>query len=463
MHVSFFYPDSKLNFDVIGITNDSRKIRNGYIYVAAKTKKYIKDALKRGASLIISNKHSMNKKIIYNKKPFDEYIRLLKIYYGNNKSINTIGITGTDGKTTTSTILNAIFNEIDTSCYCGTNGIKYLNKQIKTENTTPNQAITFPLFQTLKKHNINNLVMEVSSEGILDNRIEGINFNGAIFTNLTHEHLNSHKNMHNYFLCKARLFSKLGKKDLLCINIDDEYAYEIKYYTKAKIITYGFNDGDYKINNYQLSNTGSYFNVYYKGKYLESFNIKLIGKYNIYNALAAISYAYEIGIPIKYIKSAIEKIEFIDGRYIEYKRNNVTYIIDYAHTPNALNNLIESTRKICKGKIICITGAQGEKDASKRCIMGNIASSLADIAIFTSEDPKNESLFNIFNDLTKDIKNNDYYLTLTRYDAIKLATRLAGDDDYVLITGKGNEEFENILGFKFKHSDFDTLKKALDS
>lgn len=462
MHISYFYPGTKLNFNVEGITKNSKKVLKNYIFVSTnKNKKYIKEAINNGACLIICKKRSLNNLFLYNNNPKLEYIRLLQIFHGYKNNIYTVGITGTNGKTTTAYLLNSIFNTIDQSCYIGTNGIMYLNKTIKTINTTPSPEIIYSVYQSLNKQNINNLVMEVSSEAILDDRVTNLDFNGAIFTNLSHEHLNTHKNMNNYFLCKTKLFKSLKYNDLLVINADDDYSYRIPFYTKARIITYGFDYGDYQIKNYKMNLLGSSFEVMYKGKSLDIFNTKLFGKYNIYNILSVIAYTYEIGIPLDIIKKGIEKIDMVDGRFMMYEHNEITYVIDYAHTPEALKCLLENVKKLADRNIILITGAAGEKDYSKRSKMGIIATTYADTTIFTSEDPKNESLFKIFSDLTKGIKDSDYYLTLSRKSAIKLAVNIAKPHDIVLITGKGNEDVEKIKNYTFKNNDLQILKEAL--
>ena len=467
MLISNFYSNIKEDIDIKGITANSKIVRKGYIFVAIKGKthngeKYIKEALKNGAVFIVSKKLSLDYRYIHVKKPRLELIRLLKIFYSYPDSIYTVGITGTDGKTTTSTILNSIFNTFTSSCYIGTNGITYLNKNIPTKNTTVAPELFYPTQQVLKKHNINTCIMEISSEGILDSRIEGIKFNGAIFTNLSHEHLNSHKTMSNYFLCKMKLFKKLKKDQLAVINADDEFGIRIPFYTNARIITYGIHHGDYKAVNISYNLDYTTFHVYLHGNWIGMFKTYLFGIYNVYNALAAIAYTYEFGIDIDDIKDGILRLDEVSGRFMRLSHNNSEYIIDYAHTPNALKNLLTSINKVKKNKVIIITGAQGEKDKSKRKLMGNVATTLADITIFTSEDPKHESLFSIFSDLVKDIENKEYYLTLSRYDAIMLAVRISMPNDIILITGKGNERYERIKDYEFYHSDLELLKKAIE-
>ncbi|MBQ9124856.1 MAG: UDP-N-acetylmuramoyl-L-alanyl-D-glutamate--2,6-diaminopimelate ligase [Acholeplasmatales bacterium] len=468
MHISKLYPKVKKDIIIRGITDNSKLVRKNFIFVAIKGHKkngldYIDEAIANGAILIIANKKIRKKVLsIKIKDPKLEYSRLLKKFY-TYSALYTVGVTGTDGKTTTTKLLNSIFNCYSSSASIGTNGIEYLNKNIKTINTTPSPDILFPAFHTFCKHEIQNTVMEVSSEGILDKRVDNVDFNGAIFTNLSHEHLNTHKNMNSYFLCKAKLFEKINHNGLIVANSDDKESYRIPFYTDAKIVYYGFKYGDYVIKNYDIHENGSTFNILYKGYTLGEFKTSLFGKYNIYNCLAAIAYAYELGIPLKYIKKGINKVNNISGRFIKYTKNAITGIIDFAHTPNAIKNLLESIKLFAKGRIILVMGAQGEKDKSKRSKMGVNGVTLSDITIFTSEDPKNESLFGILNDLTKKLKNKEYYITLSRAEAIKLAARIARPNDIIVITGKGNENEEIILNYHFKHNDLDILKKALDS
>lgn len=469
MNLKEIYPELKLSADILGISNNSKQIKKNYIYVAIKGRntngaKYVDEAILNGAILVVSNQNIKTKipfKKVKNAK--EEYIKLLQNFYHYKPDIYTIGITGTDGKTTTAALLNNILNLANTSCYIGTNGINYLNKKIPNQHTTPTPNLLYDTYHNLKKHQINDLVMEVSSEAIVDERIYNFKFNGAIFTNLSHEHLNTHKTMENYFQAKSQLFRNLDSKDLAIINQDDKYAQLLKTYTKAKIVTYGLNQGLYQAKNIQLNFNKSKFDVFYKGYYLATFNLPLFGKYNIYNALAAISYTNELGIDLKWIIKGIEEIKPIDGRFMTYSKHNITGIVDFAHTPNAIKNLLANLNEFKKGKIILILGAQGEKDYTKRSQMGLIATTYADITIFTSEDPKNESIFNIFYDLTKQITNHDYYLTLSRQEAIKLAKHIARANDIILITGKGNEQTEKIANFEFKHNDYQLLKEALDS
>lgn len=469
MHISKFYDKLNYNFDVKGITSNSKEVKKDYIFVAIKGKKYngnnfINEALTNGAMLVVtSSMFIKGNNIIYKRNLKDEYIRLLQIFYCYDKSIYTVGVTGTDGKTTTSIILNKIFNNVVNTAYIGTNGISYCDKCYHTKNTTPSANIIYQAYKIFTKYKIKALVMEASSEGILDKRINNIIFNGAIFTNLSHEHLNSHKTMNKYFKTKAKLFSMINENGIVVANSDDVYFYKIKKYTKAKIVSYGINSGLYKATNIYISPNEMSFNLNYKGNDIYKFKTKLFGKYNIYNILASVAYSYEIGIPLNIIYNSILEINNIDGRFIKYNFNDRLAIIDYAHTPNGLKNLLKNISLFKKNKLLLVIGSQGMKDKSKRPMLGDIAGKYADVIIFTSEDPKDENIFNIFYGLTKRLKHCDYYITISRYDGIKLAYDLSNKNDIIVIIGKGNEKYEYVCGYKFHHNDLSVLKNIVFS
>lgn len=467
MNLNTLYPFLRISADVRGVTSNSKKVMKNFIFVAIKGKKtngmyYVTEALEKGACLIITDQmvfgHYNHVRVKDAKK---EYIRLLQLFYHYQHNIYTIGITGTDGKTTTATILNHILDLAKSSAYIGTNGISYLHKQIPLKHTTPTPDTLYEAYSVFRKHHINNIVMEVSSEGLLDKRVDQLEFDGAIYTNLSHEHLNTHKTMYQYFRTKAKLFESLKPSALAVLNCDDPFSRLLAKRTKAKIVTYGINSGLYMAKNTILSFEQSEFDVYYKDTLLDHYILPLFGQYNIYNALAAIAYTNELGIDKNIIKKGIETVTPISGRFMHYCYKDIIGVVDFAHTPNALENLLLNIKTFAKKRMILVMGAAGEKDKTKRSIMGEIAASNADITIFTSEDPKNESIFSIFKDLTRKLSGKDYYLTVSRKEAILLATKLAEKDDIIIITGKGNENNERIFGYLFRHNDFQFLQQAL--
>lgn len=467
MDIRVFYPNYKADIEIEGITSNSKEVKKNYLFVAICGSKhngleFVNEAIENGASLIVcSNPIDFNIPSIRVPDTKVEYIRLLQLFYNYNPiDHNIIGITGTDGKTTTALMLHHIMNFENHSSYIGTNGIQYHSKNIPTINTTIDPKSFYYTLEEFINNDIKYTVMEVSSEGIKDKRVSQLYFNGAIFTNLTHEHLNTHKTMKSYFETKLKLFESLDSEALCVINSDDYYGRKIISHTKAKIITYGMKKALYMAKNIFLYKEKIRYDLYYKNIFLDKITIYLFGTYNVYNSLAAIAYAYEFGIPLKTIKSRLLNMDKIDGRFERFFYNQNTFIVDFAHTPNALNQLLSNLKKINHNKLIVILGSAGEKDWTKRHLMGSIATNIADIVIFTSEDPKNESLIDILADLTKNAKDN-YYLSYDRKEAIKLGISLLTRNDILVVAGKGNELHENIKGQLVFHNDTYEIKKAL--
>ncbi|MGM9971357.1 MAG: UDP-N-acetylmuramoyl-L-alanyl-D-glutamate--2,6-diaminopimelate ligase [Anaeroplasmataceae bacterium] len=463
MILNDYYKDLKVTITFKDIKTNSKEIEPGDLFIAIKGKTYdghdfINEALEKKAAFIIAERMIVLDKIMIVDNTRDELFKLLTFFYKYD-SLRICGITGTDGKTTTALILYHIFNFNSSSSYIGTNGIKTAKRYQSTSYTTPPACFLYQTLYNFNNKGIKTCMMEVSSEGLINNRVKGINFDGAIYTNLSHEHLNTHKNMKNYFNSKMILFKSLPSEAIAVINADDKYYKKIK--TKATIITYGINKGTYRAINISLYDDHSEFDFYYKDKYLARIYVRLFGMYNIYNTLAAITYAYENGIPIHLIKSQLLNMMKIDGRFEQYCFKNKSFIIDFAHTPNGLYNLLSNLKQIKKKRIILILGCAGEKDSSKRHDMATIACKYSDIAIFTSEDPKNESILSILSDMTYNLKYDNYYLSFDRKEAIRLGCKIAGENDIVVITGKGDERYENIKGVMCKHNDLETIKEAL--
>ncbi len=463
MLLNDYYKDLKTKVSFKDIKTNSKDINPGDLYVALKGNNYdghdyIHEAISKKASFVISEKLIMSENVMVVENTNDELIKLLSFFYKFD-SLKICGITGTDGKTTTALILYHILNFNSSCSYIGTNGIKTTKKYQKTNYTTPPADILYQTLSSLNSKGIKSTILEVSSEGLINNRVNGIKFDCAIYTNLSHEHLNTHKNMKNYFNSKMILFKSLTSNSLAIINADDKYSKKIK--TKATIVTYGVNKGTYRALNINLYNNYSEFDFYYKDKYLSKIYIPLFGMYNIYNTLAAITYAYLIGIPIHLIKTQLVNLIKIEGRFEQYCYKDKNFIIDFAHTPNGLYNLLSNLKLIKKKRIILIMGCAGQKDSTKRHHMATIACKYSDIVIFTSEDPKNESILSILSDMTYNLKYDNYYLSFDRKEAIKLGCKISSENDIVVITGKGNENFENIKGVLCKHNDLETIKEAL--
>lgn len=467
MKLNKYFKDLTEDVRFKDIKDDSRLVKKNDLFFAIRGEnyngeKYISEAIENGASYIISKKTLASYPSIKAENPKELLNSMLNFYYTKHKLLHNIAVTGTDGKTTTSYLLNHILNDVSRSILIGTNGVYFLKKHFKTNNTTPSNTIIYEALESAFLHKAQYSVIEMSSEGILNNRGLFLEFDGLIFTNISHEHLNTHKTMKKYLNCKLSLNKCLKPNSLILINHDMNYYNYVRKKLHGHITTFGINGGDFMAKNVHLSINKTSFDVYYKGYYLGQIITNLFGEYNIYNLLAVIGYLYEMGISFSQIKKSLSQNLKIAGRFEFFKENNKYYIIDFGHTPNGIKATLLSLNKVKKGRIITILGAQGNKDKTKRPLMGKFATELSDITIFTSEDPKDEKITNILSDLTRKTTNN-YYLTLYRDEAIRLGVSLMMKNDILVIFGKGRENTEHYGNYIFHHSDLKLLKEALNT
>jgi UDP-N-acetylmuramoyl-L-alanyl-D-glutamate--2,6-diaminopimelate ligase len=304
--------------------------------------------------------------------------------------------------------------------------------------------------------------LEVSSHALDQKRVLGINFSHAIFTNLTQDHLDYHKNLENYFLAKTKLFRALPVSGTAILNNDDKHVNRIKQLIRVRTVSYGIinkstvmaRDIDYKVE-------GTRFTLIAPGINLR-IKTRLIGQHNIYNILAAISWAISEDLYQKHIKSAIEKLKFVPGRLERVScKKGYNVFVDYAHTPDALFNVISSLRSLVSGKIIVIFGCGGERDKLKRPKMGKIVIGLADYAIITSDNPRSEDPLRIIRDIRRGIGKNNYCVIPDRFKAIKAGLALAKKDDCLIIAGKGHENYQILKNRVLHFSDREAVEKCL--
>lgn len=466
MRLNDFYKtlDDEIFFN--RICDNSKDVTKNDIYVDIKkgqniNHSFINDAINNGAIFIITD-IDIDYPHIKVSNPQDELIRLLEFYFPQVNNYTLIGVTGTDGKTTTSTLVFDILDKLYGALLMGTNGIKYKKNNIKSKNTTPSNITIYENLANARKLGINKAVLEVSSEGIADGRAITLEYDRIILTNLSHEHLNTHKNMHSYAKTKLGLFKRLKSGGVAILNADDEYFSFFKHHIKKDIITYGLEHGDYQAKQIIYTIDGIRFDLYYKGQYMLEIESSLVGKFNAYNILAAIACLSSLKINLIDIKRALNDRIEVAGRFNYFKLNRRHFIVDFAHTPRAIEKMLETVRELHFNKIFVILGAQGKKDSSKRKKMGMVASNLSDVLILTSEDPKDESILKIFSELSEGIKK-DYYLLPFRKDAVNLAINQMQINDVLVMLGKGNEEYEKVLGYRFLQSDEKMIKEALDS
>ena len=427
---------------------DSRKIKPGQIFVAIKGHTvdghdFIQDAIKNGASKVIAEHEvdcNIPLEVVSNT---EEYLReTLKNEYADEiNKLKIIGLTGTNGKTTTAYLtyqLLNLFNE--KSAYIGTIGFKAPNDEIETENTTPDTLTIYSLLLHAIEIGCKTVVMEVSSHALSFERIYGLHIDIAAFTNLTEDHLDYHKTMENYLNAKLKIFDYMNESGKLIVNNDDNAskAFVNKFGSGIKL-GYNNNENDYNILNADINPAKTKIEFTYKN---QTYNVttNLTSKFNVYNYMTSLAILHECGYEIEDIINKTKEIKAPKGRCETHKVNGGYAVIDYAHTPDAVE------------KVITIVGCGGDRDPIKRPIMGGIATKLSDYTILTSDNPRTEDPAKIMEDILKGVKSTNYEVELDRKTAIKKGIEMLQPEDILLILGKGHEDYQ-IIGHTKIHLD----------
>ena len=451
------------DFEITGIAYDSRNVLPGNVFVCIKGfetdgHKYAASAVENGAALIIAeDKINVNVPVIYVKDSRKTIAQMAAQFYGNpSEKFRLVGVTGTNGKTTITYLLKSILDEAGKRVgVIGTNqniiGDKVLITQ-STTPTTPNALELQQLFAEMAQSEAEYVVMEVSSHALELDRVYGCRFDVGIFTNLTQDHLDFHKTMENYYKAKAKLFT-MCKKGV--VNSDDEYGMRIANEASCEIIKAGLEDGcDLKAENIKITSRGTDFDMIYKGeKY--PVNLRIPGKFSVYNAICAAGAAIELGIDIATIQKGLAAAAGVLGRVeVVPTDTDYTVIIDYAHTPDGLENIINCVQGFAQGRVITVFGCGGDRDSIKRPIMGEIAGRLSDFSIITSDNPRTENPQKIVDQIEDGMKKTDgKYICITdRREAIGYALDNAKAGDVIILAGKGQETYQIIGKEKF---DFD--------
>ena len=378
-------------------------------------------------------------------------------FYGNPaKNFKLIGVTGTNGKTTTTYMMSSLLNSLKyKTAIIGTNGVVFDGKIIETGMTTPDPIVLNRILKMLVDLGVLYVCMEVSAHSIYLRKLDGLVFDLIIFTNLTEDHLDFFKNMRCYFDAKKRIFQNKYARQAL-INVDDEFGLELFNCINMKKKAYSiYNKSDYKAKNLGIKNYFQNFMV--DDNFVSS---KFLGEFNIYNLLAAIAGVEMLNIKINNIQELVDMIECIPGRFNVLVIKQKLFIIDYAHTPDGLENVLKLCKSIVEDKkLICVFGCGGNRETQKRAKMGEISSKYADFTIITSDNPRFEKRENIAKDIENGVIGNQYKIILNRADAIKYADNIARNGDVVLIAGKGCENYIDELGVKTRYSDYEEVEK----
>lgn len=453
---------------------DSRKVGKGDVFVAIKGlvvdgHEYIDRAIASGAKSIVCEvlPGKMDNEITY--VEVDNGNKALAImasnYYGNpSKNLRLVGVTGTNGKTTVSSLLYQLFKKAGFKVgLISTIRIMVDNKEYATTHTTPD-ALTINKYMQLMNHaGVEYCFMEVSSHGIHQKRTEGLEFEGAIFTNLTHDHMDYHKTFADYRDTKKKLFDQLSKKAFALTNIDDKNGLVMLQNTAARKYTYALKSyADYRAKILENQFNGQLLKIGDKEVWS-----KLIGDFNAYNMLAIYAAADLLGLEKLEILRLLSELENVDGRFQYYiSKERITAIVDYAHTPDALKNVLDTINTLRTGNenVITVVGCGGDRDKSKRPVMGHIATTLSNKVIFTSDNPRSESPTVIIEEMEAGVEAQNANKTLSivnRKQAIKTACQLAVAHDIILVAGKGHETYQEANGVREDFDDFKMVKELL--
>jgi len=451
---------------MIKYETNSKLIKEGQIFVAIKGHTvdghdFIDEAIKNGASKIICEKEissTIPYEIVNDTK---EYLKdvLVKEYSNEINKLKLIGVTGTNGKTTTCYLTYQMLQKLGKSvAYLGTIGYYQNNKYIELNNTTPDILTLYKLLIDAVNDGIEYLVMEVSSHALSFERIAGLKFIAGAFTNLTEDHLDYHKTMDAYLEEKLKLVNYLKNDATMLINSDDESGERFKIFKNYK--TYGLN-GDYKIEKFEILPDHTNLKFSYNNKNYQV-TTNLTSKFNIYNYLTCLSILNSIGFSIDEIIEVTKDVYPPKGRCETYKVGNGYAVVDYAHTPDAVEKVIMAYTELKKNRVLTIVGCGGDRDPIKRPIMGRIATSLSDYVIFTNDNPRTEDPKKIMNDIVKDNHSTNYEIIFDRKEAITKGLDLLEKDDILLILGKGHEDYQ-IIGREKIHFDDAEIVKNYES
>lgn len=466
----------KIDTEINKINYDSRKIKNSDIFICIKGystdgHKYVEKAVENGAKVvIIQDSIEINDKQITIIKCTDTRKTLALMasnFYENPSSkMKVIGITGTNGKTTTAFMIKDILEASSKKVgLIGTIANYIGSEKIKTERTTPESLELQELFNEMVNKGVEYCVMEVSSHSLELDRVYGVKFEIGIFTNLTRDHLDFHKTFENYYKAKFKLFDRSRIK---VVNIDDNYGRQVisdlNDLRADNVYSFSVKEAsDYKAFDEEMGNRDIKFKLNLKKN--EQFVLSIPGEYNIYNALGAIVTSFKLDIPVEEIKHGIERV-VVPGRCERVaKEYNLPYeiIIDYAHTPDGLENILKTAKDFTKGKLISVFGCGGDRDKVKRPQMGKISTEIADVTIITSDNPRSEEPMSIIKDIEIGLSKDKYIVIENRKEAIKKAINIASKDDVIVIAGKGHETYQILKNETIHFDEREVVKEILNT
>ena len=467
-----------LDAECTGVTNDSRRARPGTIFVALRGLKadgasFAPQAIAAGASAVVAEDVPAGQAGVPWIAVRDARLALALLaaaFYGHpSRALNVVGITGTNGKTTTSYLVSAIFEEAGTRCgLIGTVTYRIGEHEFTATRTTPEAPEVQELMQQMVTAGCGACVMEVSSHALALRRVDGMHFAAGVFTNLTRDHLDFHTDMEDYFGAKRRLFEMLPRDAPAILNVDDPRGSSLAE-AVGRPVTYAINrKADVTPGSLSYSLAGLEFDARTPQGTVHV-RSKLVGKPNVYNILAAVATTASLGVPLDAIERGLQQLPGVPGRFevVSSADDDITVVIDYAHTDDALRNLLETARPLAARRLITVFGAGGDRDRTKRPLMGMVAGRLSDVVVITSDNPRSEEPGRIIEDVkrgaTPEARQGgaEVVTIVDRREAIAHAIDGAAEGDVVLIAGKGHEKYQEVSGRVFPFDDVAVAREAL--
>lgn len=460
--------DKLLDLSVENISINTNKIKDNSVYILISGSNFnpydkIDEIYNTNKiKLFFSDREIEDKPFIMLKNCKMELDKICKNFFEINfDEMLVFGVTGTNGKTTTNYLIDSILrSEKRKTIRIGTTEYKIIDEVLEANNTTPGTYDIFEMINKGYKNGATAVCMEVSSHALDQKRVAGLIFDVAIFTNLTGDHLDYHKTMEEYYLAKKELFTKKYSRNAV-INIDYDYGRRLFKETDINKLSYSIENGDVCPKEVKFSLDGIYSVISFKGELVE-IQSKLVGRHNLENILAASSAAFLAGISLNAIKDGVESLQNVPGRLEKFEKDGAYFFVDYAHTDDALKNVLEPLSRFKKSKLITVFGCGGDRDRTKRPRMAKVAEKYSDIVIVTSDNPRTENPDEIINEILTGFESKkDVIVEVDRRTAIKEAVKLARSGDIVLIAGKGHEDYQIIGKTKYHFDDREEVCKNI--
>lgn len=456
---------------------DSRLVTEGSLFFCIKGytvdgHDFAQQAEKNGAAAIIAEEPVNVTIPVVLVKDSKRAMAILSAAFYNHptKKLHMIGVTGTNGKTTTTHLIEKIMRDAGKNTgLIGTMYVKYNKKIVEAKNTTPESLVLQGNFAKMVEEGVEVVTMEVSSHALQLGRVHGTHFDVAVFTNLSQDHLDFHETMEKYAQAKGLLFAQLGNgyheenQPIAVLNMDDSVYKTMAEMTAAPILSYGIHsEADMRAANIQLKETGVSFDIHI-GQEKAHIDFSMTGTFSVYNALAAAAAAYVSGVPLKDIVNSLSCAEGVAGRFERVELDKPFHVIvDYAHTPDSLENVLQTIKEFAKGKVSVVVGCGGDRDKTKRPKMAAIAEKLSDFVYLTSDNPRTEDPGSILKDMEQGLVTSNYTVIENRKDAIYEAVRRAEKDEIILIAGKGHETYQTIGKTNHHFDDREVAKQAAE-